>query len=241
MISYSIKMPDMSRNTALAGLTVSTRGMNVTYDENGYAVKAVNYGHGAFTGTSKSIHAASKEAVLAAGSRTGYDGPEEDRTHFSDREFARAVELRRQVAMGELSDTEANAEIEGIRRLYGYSFGASGNRYAAITLPEEQPEEVAKAQAASVAAQAAPAAEGDASMTAEAASVQGAAPQPPEDTPGVVEQLRESYQAQLLEQQQRQTIYNELEELRVKDMIRVDAKETVSNALLELMDEDKDD
>lgn len=232
MILYSVKMPDMSRNMALAGQTVSTRGMNVTYDENGYAVKAVNYGHQAFAGTRKSIHAASKEAVLAAGSRAGYDGPEEDRAHFSDREFARAVELRRQVVAGEMSDTEANAQIEEIRRTYGYSFGASGNQYVAITLPEERPEEVAKAEAASVAAEAAP-------VTAEAASVQDAAP--PRDAPGVIEQLRESYQAQLLEQQQRQTIYSELEEQRLRNMVRVDAKEKTSNVLLELMDEDEDD
>ena len=235
MISYSIKMPDRSRNIALAGQTVSTRGMNVTYDENGYAVKSVNYGHETFAGTRKSIRAASKEAVLAAGgSRGGYDGPEEDRLHFSDREFARAVELRRQVAAGELSEREANGQLEEIRRMYGYSFGVNGNQYAAITLPEERPEEVAKARAASVAAEAE-------SVAAQAASVQSAAP--PQDAPGAggIEQLRESYQAQLREQQQHQTIYSELEELRLKAAVRVDAREKTAEALLELMDEEEDD
>lgn len=37
---YSSKMPDMSRNTALAGQTVRSNGMNVSYDSNGYATKA---------------------------------------------------------------------------------------------------------------------------------------------------------------------------------------------------------
>lgn len=226
MTTYSIREVDMSRNVALAGKTVSTRGMNVTYDEDGYAVKAVNYGHQLFADTSKSIRAASKEAVLAAGSRSGYDGPDEDRTHFSDYEFARAVELRRQVTAGRLSAAEANDELEEIRRTYGYSFGASGNLYATITLPEERPEEVAQARASSVMAQ--------------AASVQSAAPLP-QGARSETERLRESCQTQLEEEQQHRTMRDELEELRVKGIIRVSAEETVSKALLGLTDEDEDD
>lgn len=224
MITYSIKRPDMSRNMALAGMTVSSRGMNVTYDEDGYAVKAINYGHSLYNGTSKSICAPSKEAVLAGDSRAGYDGPDEDRTHFSDSEFARAVELRSQVAAGKLSAAAANDQLEEIRRLYGYSFGTSGRQYAAITLPEERPEEVAKAQAKSVVAQ--------------TASVQSAAPQ---DAGSGTEQFRESYQAQLREQQQNRTMHSELEELRVKDMIRADGKGRAADAFLALMDEEEDD
>ena len=226
MTSHSI-MPDMSRNMALAGKTVSTRGMNVTYNELGYAVKAVNYNHRFFAETSKSICAPSKEAALAGDSRTGYDGPDEDRTHFSDREFARAVELRRRVAEGELSDREANDQLEEIRRMYGYSFGVSGNRYAEIVLPEEQPEEVVKAEMEPV--------------TAQSTSVRSAAPPQDQDALSGTEQLRSSYQTQLHEQQQRQTLRDELEELRVKSIIRVDEKEKVSDALLKLMDEDEED
>ena len=225
MSSYSIKPPDMSRNIALAGKTVSTRGMNVTYDEKGYAVKAVNYNHHLFAETRKSICAPSKEAVLAGDSRTGYDGPEEDRTHFSDSQFARAVELRRQVAEGKLSDREANAQIEEMRRLYGYSFGASGTQYAAIVLPEERPEEVAKARAQSV--------------TAQETSVQSAAPKHLVDNED--EQLRESCRTQLDEQQQYQSMLHELKELRVQDMIRVSGKGMTSDALLELLGEDEND
>lgn len=232
--------PDMSRNMALAGMTVSSKGMNVTYDEKGYAVKAVNYGHWLFAGTSKGIVAPSKEAVLAGDGRTGYDGPDEDRTHFSDREFARAMELRRQVAEGTLSEREANDQLEEIRRLYGYSFGSSGGQYAEITLPEERPEEVAKARMA-IAAEAEAASvitAEESSVAAGASSVQNAAP--PRDEVSGVEELRSSYQTQLLEQQQRQAMRDELEELRVKDMIRVNVNEKVSNALLGLTDEDED-
>ena len=224
MTTYSIKRPDMSQNIALAGMTVSSRGMNITYDEKGHAVKASNYGHSLYNGTSKSICAPSKEAVLAGDSRTGYDGPDEDRTHFSDSEFARAVELRSQVAEGKLSAAAANEQLEDIRRLYGYSFGTSGKQYAAISLPEERPEEVAKAQAQSTVAQ--------------AKSVQSAAPQ---DADSEAELFRESYQARLREQQQNRTVYSELEELRVKDMIRVDGKGRTADALLALMDEEEDE
>lgn len=229
MSSYSIKPPDMSRNLALAGKTVSTRGMNVTYDEKGYAVKAVNYNHRFFAETSKSICAPSKEAVLAGDSRTGYDGPDEDRTHFSDREFARAVELRRQVAEGKLSEREANARIEEIRRLYGYSFGASGAQYAAVTLPAEQPAEVAKAQ------------EAQSPFTAQVTSVQSAAPETVGIAESETEHLREDCRTQLDEQQQYQSMLHELKELRVQDMIRVSGKGITSDALLELLGEDENE
>lgn len=238
MITHAIR-PDMSRNMALAGMTVSTKGMNVTYDERGYAVRAVNYNHRIFVETSKSIRAPSKEAVLAGDSRTGYDGPDEDRTHFSDGEFARAVELRRQVAEGTLSEREANDQLEEIRRMYGYSLGVSGNQYAEILLPEERPEEVAKARRASAAAQETPVMTQETPAAAEAVSVQSAAPQQ-QDTPNGVEALRNSFQTQLLEQQQSQTIRGELEELRVRNLIRVNGDEIVSDALLGLTDEDED-
>lgn len=56
-ISYSRKAPDRSRNTALAGKTVYANGMNVTYDANGYAVKAWNPHHKNYKGTTKSVPA----------------------------------------------------------------------------------------------------------------------------------------------------------------------------------------
>ena len=41
MAQDAIKGPDMSRNIKLAGKVVYSRGMNVYYDEDGYAVKAI--------------------------------------------------------------------------------------------------------------------------------------------------------------------------------------------------------
>ena len=65
MSTYSQKMPDMSQNSALAGKTVYTCGMNVTYDENGYAVKTVNPHHPNYKGTTMSICAQPIEDALA--------------------------------------------------------------------------------------------------------------------------------------------------------------------------------
>ena len=55
----------MRRNKALAGKTVYSHGMNVTYDENGYALKARNPDHPNFKGTTMSIHAQPIEDALA--------------------------------------------------------------------------------------------------------------------------------------------------------------------------------
>ena len=38
---YPQKMPDLSRNEKLAGMTVYSCGYNVTYDEGGYAVQSI--------------------------------------------------------------------------------------------------------------------------------------------------------------------------------------------------------
>ena len=62
---YSWKQPDMSRNEALAGQTVYSNGMNVTYDENGHATKAVNPDHSNYAGTTMSVHAQPIEDALA--------------------------------------------------------------------------------------------------------------------------------------------------------------------------------
>lgn len=64
-ISYSRKMPDYSRNRKLAGKTVYSRGMNVTYNDLGYAVKAVNPHHPNYAGTTMSVKAQPIEDALA--------------------------------------------------------------------------------------------------------------------------------------------------------------------------------
>ena len=58
-------MPDMSRNTALAGKTVYSGGMNVTYDDRGYAVRATNPNHSNYKGTTMSVAAQPKADALA--------------------------------------------------------------------------------------------------------------------------------------------------------------------------------
>ena len=55
----------MSRNTALAGKTVYSNGMNVTYNDQGYAVRAENPSHSSFAGTTKSVAAQRIEDALA--------------------------------------------------------------------------------------------------------------------------------------------------------------------------------
>lgn len=62
---YSRKMPDLSRNMALAGKTVYSCGMNVTYNDQGYAVKSVNPNHKNYAGTTMSVHAQPIEDALA--------------------------------------------------------------------------------------------------------------------------------------------------------------------------------
>lgn len=64
MSEYSIKQPDLSQNPALAGKTVYSCGMNVTYDKDGYAVKTVNPNHPNYAGTTMSIKAQPIELAL---------------------------------------------------------------------------------------------------------------------------------------------------------------------------------
>lgn len=140
---YAIRPPDMSRNVALAGKTVSSRGMNVTYDEQGYVTKMVNYQDELFSGTAKSVRAPSMEAALADAGRSAYGGSAYDQQHFTDEELAHAADLRAQVANGQLEERLANYYINEIRRVYGYSGGSSGNEYASLFPGSEADESVA--------------------------------------------------------------------------------------------------
>ena len=65
-----IKGPDMSRNEALAGQTVFSNGMNVTYDDRGYATSAYNPDYHGYEGTTKSAHAQDKDSALRGESYT---------------------------------------------------------------------------------------------------------------------------------------------------------------------------
>lgn len=61
----SRKGPDMRRNEVLAGRTVYSHGMNVTYDERGYAVKSVNPDAPNYRGTTMSVRAQPIEDALS--------------------------------------------------------------------------------------------------------------------------------------------------------------------------------
>lgn len=62
---YSRKQPDRSQNKALAGKTVYSRGMNVTYDDQGYVAKMYNPDHENYKDTTMSARAQPIEDALA--------------------------------------------------------------------------------------------------------------------------------------------------------------------------------
>ena len=124
---------DMSRRKDLAGQTVSQGGMNVTYDENGYAVKASNYNHDLYTGTDKGVKAKSESSVTSSSDRSSYGGSQYDQYFFSDNELATAADLRNQAQSGQATWDAVHDYVESIRKQYGYSGGADGSEYNALT------------------------------------------------------------------------------------------------------------
>lgn len=132
---YSIKMPDMSRNELLAGQTVFRNGMNVTYDDRGYAVSATNPGHSLYKDTERAFLAPSYEAVVAGltgADRSQYGGSDYDKQYFTDAQLKRADQLRAQAAAGEISWKDAHQYAEDVRNSYGYSGGADGGQFERI-------------------------------------------------------------------------------------------------------------
>ncbi|MBE7003769.1 MAG: hypothetical protein E7425_05730 [Ruminococcaceae bacterium] len=127
---YGVSMPDMSRNMALAGKTVSSGGMNVTYNDKGYAVQSVNYKHPVFKGSENAVRAPSIDAVLASGDR-GHSATAADLAHFSDEELEQLERRRDQVRRGELSAQQAYTYLEEMRSSYGYH-GDGFNEFAAL-------------------------------------------------------------------------------------------------------------
>ena len=137
MSELSVKLPDMSRNMALAGKTVSAMGRNITYNADGYVIKSVNCESKCFEGSAKAIFAPNREAVLAVGNRGSYNGLPQDKEYFSDDELAAASDTLRRVASGQLDEAIANASLNGLRACYGYTGGRNGMTYARLTLPEQ--------------------------------------------------------------------------------------------------------
>jgi hypothetical protein len=127
---HPMERPDTSWNKALAGKTVSSKGMNVVYDENGYAVKVINCQHANFQGTTNAVLAPSIDAVLSGGSRV-YSATAEDLAHLSNEELEHLEQLRKQVSAGEVTAQEAFGLLERIRSHYGYH-GNGFNEFAAL-------------------------------------------------------------------------------------------------------------
>lgn len=241
-------MPDMSRNMALAGKTVSSKGMNVTYDELGYAVSATNFNHKVFEGTMQSVRAPSIEAVLGGEERSKYTGAAEDLAHFSNYDLEHVESWRQQVAKGEITAQQAYAYLESLRRTYGYSLGPSGNEFVKLEYTKKPGEVMAEERAAqtsntAMAAQTAASTQPTASSaaipaqpeaSAGASSVQTAAP-----AQSGAERMQDSYQAELRRQQEQQTLKNELNDLRVDSLLK-SMGEQKKDELFDILFEDEE-
>lgn len=138
--------PDLSRNTALAGQTVSQGGYNVTYNDDGYAVKASNYRNSGYSGTSRSVAAPSADAVLSGGERTVSGGSASDRSYMSDKDLETINTLRSmyqeaQRAGDSAGMSYAHGQAEALRSKYGYSGGTDGSGYSALSVKRWNPDE----------------------------------------------------------------------------------------------------
>lgn len=123
--------PDMSRDKDLAGQTVSKGGYSITYDDNGYATKAVN--------NDGRVAAASVDAVTGGGgNRSSYGGSVYDQQYFSDSELASAAEVRAAAEAGTTTWDDAHAYVEGIRANYGYSGDTDGSKYIPLAQDEDR-------------------------------------------------------------------------------------------------------
>lgn len=120
---------DLSRDPSLAEKTVSKDGMNITYDDQGYARRATNYNHELFSGTDRSVAAPSSDTVKSTADRGDYGGSSYDQGHFSDSELRQAAELRAMAASGKIPWSEAHGYAERVRGKYGYSGGSDGGGY----------------------------------------------------------------------------------------------------------------
>lgn len=122
--------PDMSRNKDLAGKTVSKGGYNISYNENGYATRAIKTG----SKTGKAA-APSADTVSGGGSDRGsYGGSVYDQEHFSDDELRSAAEVRAAAAAGKTTWADAHDYVERIRSNYGYSGDSDGSRYIPLEM-----------------------------------------------------------------------------------------------------------
>ena len=112
------KQADMSRNKDLAGQTVYKDGYATTYDEDGYATKAVKSTSPSYSGHTDPT----KE-------KSGYTT---DKNMWTDEQMLTADDLRKiadlraQGAAGSISWADANAQANAIRQGYGYTIDQNG-------------------------------------------------------------------------------------------------------------------
>lgn len=121
---------DYSRRPELAGQVLSQNGVNVWYDENGYATKGLNADGKHFNGTDKSVYAPSIDRFNNTGvDRASLGGSVYDQNHFSDVDLKNADYIRQKAEQGLISWDQANKYVESIRSKYGYSGGQDGSKY----------------------------------------------------------------------------------------------------------------
>lgn len=126
--AYSTKQPDMSRREDLAGKTVSSNGMNVTYDDRGYAVSAKNYA--AINDTraqSKDVY--DGDQALRKAAKEQYGLSDYDVQNMSDRQVQGLIDTRQLINSGVVPQDEGHNIYEGVRAQYGYSGGDDGSQY----------------------------------------------------------------------------------------------------------------
>lgn len=128
-----LALGDYSRKKDLAGQTVSVGGVNITYDEDGYATSGINTNHENFQGTDMGVKAKSVDSSKSTNDRSGYGGSQYDQYFFSDNELAAAADLRNQAQSGQATWDAVHDYVENIRKQYGYSGGADGSAYNALT------------------------------------------------------------------------------------------------------------
>lgn len=123
---------DMSRNKDLAGQTVYKDGYNITYNDKGFATKAVKSDSPAYAGHKD-------QTVASSGGTTTNKNMWTDEQMLTAADLQKIADLRAQGAAGTISWAEANAQANAIRSGYGYTIDQSG------TVVDQQAKERAEA------------------------------------------------------------------------------------------------
>lgn len=134
---------DYSRRPDLAGQVLSQNGVNVWYDENGYAKKGINYESDLFYGTDRGVAAPSLDRFNNTGvDRGSLGGSAYDQYYFSDSDLKNAAFYRDQAQKGNISWEKANEYVESLRKKYGYSGGEDGSGYTPLEFKVWNSEEI---------------------------------------------------------------------------------------------------